>query len=146
MSTDINKKDENVETGFVDSIDGLLDTLIAAFSVPEEPIEPLPPPLILVGGAIRPGVSPLGITSNVVARQSEAGLPVGDVFADGPNANEAMIKIIVEEVINALLNDCVVNVVLDAGIPVTSIGANAAGIVLSQGSTTGIAIGTGILR
>ena len=146
MSTDVNKKDENEDTGFLDSIDGVLDTLLAAFSVPEEPVAPLPPPLILLGAKLRPGVSTTSVVSNVIARQTEAGLPVGDVFADGPNTNELMIKIIVEEVINTLLNECVVNVVIDPGIPVMVAGANGGGPMISMGYTTLYGSGNGIIR
>jgi hypothetical protein len=146
MSTDVNKKDENIDTGFLDSIDGVLDTLLAAFSLPEEPIQPLPPPLIMLGAKLRPGISTTSVVSNVIARQTEAGLPVGDVFADGPNTNELMIKIIVEEVVNTLLNECVVNVVIDPGIPVMVTGANAGGPVVSMGYTTLYGSGNGIIR
>ena len=146
MSTDVNKKDENEDTGFLDSIDGVLDTLLAAFSVPEEPVAPLPPPLILIGAKLRPGVSTTSVVSNVIARQTEAGLPVGDVFADGPNTNELMIKIIVEEVMNTLLNECVVNVVIDPGIPVMVAGANGGGPMISMGYTTLYGSGNGIIR
>jgi hypothetical protein len=146
MSTDVNKKDENEDTGFLDSIDGVLDTLLAAFSVPEEPVAPLPPPLILVGGKLRPGVSTATIVSNVITRQTEAGLPVGDVFADGPNTHELMVKILVEEIVNSLLNDCVVNVVIDPGIPVMVVGANGGGPMVSMGYTTLYGSGNGIIR
>jgi hypothetical protein len=146
MSTDANKKDENADTGFLDSIDGVLDTLLAAFSVPEEPISALPPPLIMLGGKLRPGISTTSVIASVISRQSEAGLPTGDVFADGPNTNELMIKIIVEEVVNTLLNECVVNVVIDPGIPVMVSGANGGGPMISMGYTTLYGSGNGIIR
>jgi hypothetical protein len=146
MSTDENKKDENVDTGFLDSIDGVLDTILAAFSVPEEPVTPLPPPLIMIGGKIRTGISKKSIISNVIARQSEAGLPTGKVFADGPNSNEIMIKVIVEEIVNSLLNECVVNLVIDPLIPVMVVGANGGGPMVSMGYTTLYGSGNGIIR
>ena len=146
MSADVNKKDENADTGFLDSIDGVLDTLLAAFSVPEEPIQALPPPLIMLGGKLRPGISTTSVVSNVIARQTEAGLPVGDVFADGPNTNELMVKIIVEEIVNTLLNECVVNVVIDPGIAVMVTGANGGGPMISMGYTTLYGTGNGIIR
>ena len=146
MVTDTNKKDENVDIGFIDSIDGVLDTVLASFVIPEEPITPLPPPIIMIGGKLRSGLSKSAIISNIISREAEAGLPIGDVFADGPNSNERMVKIIVEEVISALLNDCVVNVVIDPGIAVTSSGANAGGPMISVGATTTMGIGNGILR
>lgn len=148
MSIDTNKKDENPsEDGFLSSINGVLDTILAGFAVPEEPVTALPPPLIMVGGKLRPGVSPLSIVSNIISRQSEAGLPVGDVFADAGNSNEAMIKIIVQEVIDALLNECVVNVVIDPGVSVVTTGVGNLGApVVSMGYTTTWGTGNGILR
>jgi hypothetical protein len=148
MSEDINKKNENPsDDDFLSSIDGVLDTLLAGFSVPEEPIQALPPPIILIGAKLRPGLSILSTVSNVITRQSEAGLPVGNIFADGPNSNEAMIKIIVQEVINTLLNECVVNVVIDPGVAVTTVGVGNNGApVISQGYTTTLGIGNGIIR
>ena len=148
MSVDENKKDENTsDDGFVSSIDGVLDTLLAAFSVPEEPVSPLPPPLIMLGGKLRPGISTLSIVSNIISRQSEAGLPVVDVFADAGNSNEMLIKIIVEEVIHSLLNDCVVNVVIDPGVSVSTIGVGNLGApVVSMGYTTTWGTGNGIIR
>lgn len=148
MSVDINKKDENPsDDGFLSSIDGVLDTLLASFAVPEEPVSALPPPLIMLGGKLRPGVSALSITSNVISRQSEAGLPTGDVFADGPNSHELMIKIIVQEVLASLLNDCVVNVVIDPGVSVVTTGVGNLGApVISMGYTTTWGTGNGIIR
>lgn len=148
MSVDTNKKDENPsEDGFLSSINGVLDTILAGFTVPEEPVTALPPPLIMIGGKLRPGVSPLSIVSNIISRQSEAGLPVGDVFADAGNSNEAMIKIIVQEVIDALLNECVVNVVIDPGVSVVTTGVGNLGApVVSMGYTTTWGTGNGILR
>jgi hypothetical protein len=149
MSTnlDANKKDENSETSGFDSFDGILDMILNAFRIPEEPVAPLPPPLILAGAKIRPGISKIGIVSSILSRQAEAGLPVGDVFADGENSNERMINIIVDEVIRALHNDCVVNVVIDPGVAVTTVGiGNLGGPVLSNGATTAPGIGNGIIR
>lgn len=148
MSVDTNKKDENPsEDGFLTSIEGVLDTILAGFTVPEEPVSALPPPLIMLGGKLRPGISTLSVVSNVISRQAEAGLPVGDVFADAPNSNEAMVKIIVQEVINTLLNECVVNVVIDPGVAVVTTGVGNLGApVISMGYTTTMGIGNGIIR
>jgi len=146
MSTDVNKKDENQDTGFLDSIDGVLDTLLAAFTVPEEPVAPLPPPLILIGGRQRPGISVETVMAKVISRQSEAGLPTGDVFADGPNTFQLISKIIVEEIVNTLLNECVVNVAIEPGVPVMVVGSNGGGPMVSMGYTTLWGVGSGIIR
>ena len=141
------KQDENESGGLLDSISGVLDVLLAAFSIPEEPIEPLPPPLIMIGGKLRPGLSAKTIAARIISRQSEAGLVAGDVFADGGNTSEFMELIRIEEIIDALLNDSVVNVVVDPGVAVMTAGVGNLGApVVSFGMTTTMGIGNGIIR
>jgi hypothetical protein len=141
------KQDENEGSGLLDSISGVLDVLLAAFSIPEEPIEPLPPPLIMVGARLRPGLSARTIAARIITRQSEAGLVAGDVFADGDNTSEYMEIIRIEEIIDSLLNDSVVNVVIDPGVAVMSTGVGNLGApVVSFGMTTTMGIGNGIIR
>lgn len=141
------KQDENESFGLLDSISGVLDVLLSAFSIPEEPIEPLPPPLIMVGARLRPGLSAKTIAARIITRQSEAGLVAGDVFADGDNTSEYMEIIRIEEIIDALLNDSVVNVVVDPGVSVMTTGVGNLGApVVSFGMTTTMGIGNGIIR
>jgi hypothetical protein len=141
------KQDENESSGLLDSISGVLDVLLSAFSIPEEPIEPLPPPLIMVGARLRPGLSARTIAARIITRQSEAGLVAGDVFADGDNTSEYMEIIRIEEIIDALLNDSVVNVVVDPGVAVMTTGVGNLGApVVSFGMTTTMGIGHGIIR
>jgi len=129
------------------SISGVLNLISTAFSIPSQPVSALPPPLIILGGKLRPGLSSSGIASRVISRQSEAGRQVGDVFADGPNVEEAMEVIRTEEVINAILTEAVVNVVIPPGISVSTVGAGNFGApVLSQGATTTMGVGDGIIR
>jgi hypothetical protein len=141
------KQDENESPGLLDSITGVLDVLLSAFSIPEEPIEPLPPPLIMIGARLRPGLSARTIAARIITRQSEAGLVAGDVFADGDNTSEYMEIIRIEEIIDALLNDSVVNVVIDPGVAVMTTGVGNLGApVVSFGMTTTMGIGNGIIR
>ncbi len=141
------KQDENEGSGLLDSISGVLDVLLSAFSIPEEPIEPLPPPLIMIGAKLRPGMSAKTIAARIITRQSEAGLISGDVFADGGNTAEFMELIRIEEIIDSLLNDAVVNVVIDPGVSVMTTGVGNLGApVVSFGMTTTMGIGNGIIR
>lgn len=143
------KKEQNGITSQFNlgNISGVLNLILSAFSVPEEPVSPLPPPLIMVGAKLRPGVSASAIASRIIARQSESGRQVGDIFADGPNNEEAMELIRIEEIINAVLTESVVNVVIPPGIAVSTIGVGNLGApVVSQGVTTSMAIGDGIIR
>jgi hypothetical protein len=128
------------------SITGVINTILTGLSVPDEPAEALPSPLILSGGALRSGLSPIDIVSNIIARESQAQFPVGNVYADGNNRFEAMLMIIVEEILTAIATKGVVNVAINPGIPcfVTGVG-NEGAPVISQGFTTDIGTGSGII-
>lgn len=131
----------------LNKISGVLNLILSAFSIPEEPVAPLPPPLIMIGAKLRPGVSASAVASRIISRQSEAGRQTGDIFADGPNNEEAMELIRIEEIINSILTESVVNVVIPPGIAVATIGVGNLGApVISQGVTTTMAIGDGIIR
>jgi len=144
-----NKVDETAKTDKfnIGNISGVLNLISSAFSIPQEPVTPLPPPLIIVGSNLRPGLSAQAIAARIISRQSESGRQVGDVFADGPNNEELMEVIRVEEIINALLTESVVNVALPPGIAVTTVGiGNLGAPVVSQGITTNIGVANGIIR
>lgn len=129
------------------SISSILNMIMAAFNLPQKPVAPLPPPLIMLGAKLRPGISPSTIASRIISRQSEAGLVVGDVFADGPNTNEAMWVIAIEEIINSLQTESKIDVVIPPGVAVMTVGVGNMGApVVSQGITTNMAIGDGIIR
>lgn len=143
-----NKKNTTSGSGFkLNSISGVLNLILSAFSIPSEPVAPLPPQLIMVGAPLRPGLSASAIAARIIARRSEAGLPVGDVFADGPNTEEVLETIRAEEYINAMQNEAVVNVVIPPGVAVTTSGVGNLGApVISQGATTSMGVGNGIIR
>jgi urease gamma subunit len=129
------------------SMNGILNTILSAFSVPEQPVTPLPPPLILFGAKLRPGLSSQSIAAEIISRQSESGRVVGDVFADGPNVEEAMELIRVQEIVKALLNEAKIEVVIPSGVQVLTVGiGNLGAPVISQGATTSIGIGDGVIR
>lgn len=138
---------DNNKTFDLSTISGVLNTILSAFSIPQEPISPLPPPLIMIGSQLRPGLSAKLIAARIISRQSESGRQVGDIFADGPNVEESMELIRVEEIINAILTESVVNVVIPMGVSVSTVGVGNLGIpVVSQGATTTMGIGNGIIR
>jgi hypothetical protein len=131
----------------LNSINGLLNVILAAFSVPEPPIAPLPPQLVLVGAKLRPGLSAQGIASEIISKQSDAGRVTGDVFADGPNVEESMELIRTQAIINALLTEAKIEVVLPPGIQVVTVGVGNLGApVISLGTTTTIGIADGVIR
>ncbi len=129
------------------SIGSIIQVVNAAFSMPQQPVTALPPPLIMLGGSMRTGLSSKEISSRVISRQSEAGAPVGDIWGDGNNVMEGLISIICEEVVYAIQNESVVNVVVPPGISLTATGAGNYGApVISQGYTTNYKEANGIIR
>jgi hypothetical protein len=135
------------KSGFnLGSISNILKLIIAAFNIPQQPAPPIPPQLILVGARLRPGLSAKQLASRIISRQSEAGLIVGDAFADGPNTTEAMEVIRAEEIINMIVTESRVDCVIDPGILVTTVGVGNLGIpVVSQGATTNMGQGVGVI-
>ena len=134
-------------SGFnLSSINGVLNIILSAFSIPQIPVEPLPPPLIMIGAKLRPGISAQSIAAEIISKQSNSGRVVGDVFADGQNSDEAMEVIRIQGIIDAILNEARVDVVIQPGIAVSTVGASPLGPVVSQGATTAIGIGDGIIR
>ena len=136
------------EGGFnLRSLNGILNIITKAFVVPEPPLTPLPPPLIMSGANLRTGLSPKGIASEIISKQSNTGRVVGDVFADGPNVEEAMEVIRVREIINAILMDAKVEIVVPPGVAVNTVGiGNLGAPVVSQGTTTSMGVGSGVIR
>ena len=107
----------------------------------------MPPPLIMTGAKLRPGLSAQAIAARIIARQSESGREVGDIFADGPNVEETMEVIRIEEIINAILTESKVEIVIPPGVAVSTIGVGNLGApVVSQGATTAMGIGDGVIR
>ena len=128
------------------SISGVLNIIQTAFDTPQEPVVPILPDLIMVGANNRTGLSASEIAAKIISRQSQAGYPVGDVFADGPNRTQALLTIMVEEIINAILTQAKVEMVVPPGVSVTSAGANAGGPIVTQGATTNMGVGVCIIR
>ncbi len=143
-----NKQSQTPTNNFnFSSIGDILNVISASFTVSQTPITPLPPPLLLIGGLLRPGLSADEIASNIISRQSEAGLVVGDVFADGKNSLEQMELIRIQEIINALILNAKIEVVIPPGVSVTSVGiGNLGAPVISLGYTTTIGSGYGVIR
>lgn len=128
------------------SMSSILNIINAAFTVPQQPVTPLPPPLLLIGANLRPGLSAKTIASRIISRQSEAGAPVGDIFSKSNNVAESMEVIRLEEIINAILIEAKIEIVVPPGVQVTTIGMAMGGPVVSQGATTSIAQGYGVIR
>jgi len=96
---------------------------------------PVPTPLILVGVPLRAGLSPTKIASRIIARKSEAGLPVGALPSGAINPDEIMERIRIEEIVKAIQQDMIISVGVPPGITLTAAGISPTGPVSVFGST-----------
>lgn len=117
----------------IDSVIQGFDKILKLSSVGGPPT--VPTPLILVGVPKRSGLSPTRIASKIIARKTEAGLPVGALPSGNVNPDELMERIRVEEIIRALQQDAVITVGLPPGITVQASGISPAGPVTVVGSS-----------
>lgn len=106
----------------------------------------VPTPLILVGSQRRPGLSPTKIASRIIARKSEAGLPVGALPSGGVSPDEIMERIRVEEIIKAIQQEMVITVAIPPGTTVTGAGSSPSGPVSIVGSTITLTTGFGVAQ
>jgi hypothetical protein len=128
----------------IDAIIGGFDKILKLSSVGGVPT--IPAPLILVGVAKRPGLSPTKIASRIIARKSEAGLPVGVLPSGGVSPDEIMERIRVEEIIRAIQQDMIITVAIPPGITITAAGISPTGPVSVFGSTIYYAKGYGVAQ
>jgi len=106
----------------------------------------IPAPIIILGVPRRSGISPTKVASKIIARQSEAGIPVGALPSGAINPNEIMIRIMVEEIVKSLQEDAIIEVGIPAGTTLTASGASPAGPVSVVGSTISITKGYGVIK
>jgi hypothetical protein len=102
--------------------------------------------LILSGVPRRPGLSPTKIASRIIARKSEAGLPVGALPSGGASPDEIMERIRIEEIVKALQQEALITVAIPPGITVSAAGISPTGPVSVFGSTIYYAKGFGVIQ
>lgn len=107
---------------------------------------PVPTPLMLVGVPLRAGLSPTKIASRIIARKSEAGLPVGALPSGANNPDEIMERIRIEEIVKAIQQDMIISVAVPPGITLTAAGISAVGPVSVFGSTITFTKGYGVAQ
>jgi hypothetical protein len=127
------------------SIEQIINYILGIINSGKTPALPIPPPLVLTGGFTRTGMSARDMAKEVILRQQEAGVPIGNLPSGEENVSEKMERIRMEVIIKHLLENAKFTVVLPAGIPVTAVGASPLGPVLVQGTTVGFGIGTAVI-
>ena len=128
----------------IDAIIGGFTKVLNLSSIGGPP--PVPTPLILVGVPLRAGLSPTKIASRIIARKSEAGLPVGALPSGAVNPDEIMERIRIEEIVKAIQQDMIISVAVPPGITLTAAGISPTGPVSVFGSTITFTKGYGVAQ
>lgn len=111
------------------------------------PLQMIPPILLLSTMVGRPGLSAMTVASKIISRQAEAGAPIGPAADGTQNIAEAMERIRVEEIINAIKLDARVDVAIPIGaIQIISTGSNGGGPIVTTGFNITPPPGYGVVR
>jgi hypothetical protein len=142
------KKSGPVTKTGLSSISQVLKLLLGAFSLMQKPAQTIPPFLLLAGAELRPGMSGRDLAANVISRmESDAGIPMGDIFGDGPNAISSAMLIQAQEQISHIQTKAKVTTVIKPGaVQITAVGGNAGGPIVVQGSNVSLTQNSGILQ
>ena len=133
-----------IDFNSIEAIIGGFDKVLSLSSVGGPP--PVPTPLMLIGVPLRAGLSPTKIASRIIARKSEAGLPVGALPSGGINPDEIMERIRIEEIVKAIQQDMIISVAVPPGITLTAAGISPTGPVSVFGSTITFTKGYGVAQ
>lgn len=130
------------------SISKVLKLLLGAFNLPQKPAQIIPPFLLLAGAELRPGMSGRDLAANVISRmESDAGIPMGDIFGDGPNAISSAMLIQAQEQVSHIQTKAKVTSIIKPGsVQITAVGGNAGGPIVVQGSNVSLTQNSGILQ
>jgi hypothetical protein len=143
-----NEKSGPVTGSGLNSITQVLKILLSAFNIGQKPATSIPPFLLLAGAELKPGMSGRNLAANIISRmESEAGIPMGDVFADGPNAvSEAMLIASQEQVSHIQQNAKVSTVIKPGAVQVTATGTAGPIPVVVQGANISLTETAGIIQ
>jgi len=94
----------------------------------------------------RPGLNAEILTSSVVSRFPEIGIPTGPLIGGAPNVMEKYTSVLLDEIVDAIQGDMRIDVVTDPGATVIASGGNAGGPVVATGAVTVPHTGVGIAR
>lgn len=127
------------------SISKILKIITNAFNIMQKPARQIPPPLLLVGKNLRPGMSARNLAGRVISRlESDANIPMGNVFADGDNSEAKKVRVMSEEIVNMIQTEAKVDIIIDPGaIQITAAGSAGPIPVVVQGANTVFAVGGG---
>lgn len=128
-------------------LDKIANTINTAISSLRPPVTPIPPILLLCEILDRPGLSAISLTSAIISRFPEIGIPTGVNVDGSENLINKYTKVVVEEIIKEFQNHAVINCAIEPGsINFTGMGGNAGGPVAVNGTNTAPTSVGGIIR
>jgi len=138
----------NFQETDLSSITKILKIISKVLKYTGKPPIPIPPPLLLIGKNLRPGMSARNLAARVISRlESDANIPMGDVFADGSNSEAKKVRVMSEEIVNMIQTEAKVDIAIDPGaIQITAAGSAGPIPVIVQGANTLFATGGGGVR
>jgi hypothetical protein len=130
------KSGPQMEPKGLSSISTILNMILGVFNLGQTPAQTIPPFLMLAGAELKPGMSGRELAANVISRmESEAGIPMGDIFADGPNAMAAAALVQSQEQVSHIQQKASIQTVINPGsVQISAVGANAGGPIVVQGA------------
>ena len=130
----------------MNSLDSIAKSIKSLLDGVKIPTPTLPPVILSMATIRRPGLSATEIASRIIERQTEAGAPIGPAADGTQNISEAMERIRVEEIINAIkLNTRVEVSIPIGGIQFIGTGTNLGGPMVVKGFNTNFVEGDGII-
>lgn len=102
--------------------------------------------LQILAAKARPGLNAEILSSSIISRFDEVGIPTGPLEGNAPNVMENFVKVLCEEFVDAIQSDMRVDLAYDAGATVSATGANSGGPVQVVGATVVPHTGVGIAR
>lgn len=126
-----------VSDDLADLIIGLIT--LARTKIPKASIQSL------ILAKTRPGIDSEILSSTIISRFAEIGIPTGPLPDGSPNVMELYTNVISDEFTSIVQDDGRVDLMVDIGQQLVAFGANAGGPVTSYGSNIAPWIGTGTM-
>jgi hypothetical protein len=125
----------------ITSLKSVLDTVLSIFSMAQKPATMIPPPLLLIGSKLKPGMSGRNLAADTITEmEAELGIPMTDVATFGePNAAAGMVFTMAKNTVGHIQDNANVQGAFGpASINITATGANAGGPIVVNGTNLGI--------
>ncbi|MBP5723709.1 MAG: hypothetical protein J6X18_09085 [Bacteroidales bacterium] len=131
----------------MDWISNISDSVIATLENSRMPMQSPPAMPLFCESQIRPGLSATTLASKIISRLPDIGIPTGPNPDGTENIVNKFVRIISEEVVNAIKDDAVVMSSIPMGyIPVTGTGGNAGGPVQIVGFNSAPTVIKGVMQ